>query len=465
MHSMKRIIKLAALPLVLCGCGGVKNLQKSDIAMPASYSELMSAPDDTLSIADIRWYEFYSDTTLCNLIERALENNKDFLKAASRVEEARALYGIDKARWYPVITGIVSGDNETTDYNGAGVKSGQEYSLKLSLNWEVNLWGAVSWAKRKGMSNYLATVEEMRAMQMSLVAELAEAYFRLVALDNELIIVNETLRTRSEALEQARLRFEGGLTPETVYQQAVVEYATTASLIPNLEREFNVARNAITLLMGEFPKEDLQRGALYINVMLPEKVPSGIPSSLLQRRPDIRAAEQRMASAMANVGLTYANRFPNFKINLTGGFENEQLTDFLKSPYSYVIGSIAGTIFDFGKKKKQYEAAIAEYDQARYTYEQTVIEAFTEVNNALTAYQKYQETYGLKLSLREAALKYVNLAHLQYRAGSLNYLDVLDAQRKYFDAQISLSNALRDEYIALVNLYKALGGGWQLPSI
>lgn len=302
-------------------------------------------------------------------------------------------------------------------------------------------------------------------MQMSLVAELAEAYFRLVALDNELIIVNETLRTRSEALEQARLRFEGGLTPETVYQQAVVEYATTASLIPNLEREFNVARNAITLLMGEFPKEDLQRGALYINVMLPEKVPSGIPSSLLQRRPDIRAAEQRMASAMANVGLTYANRFPNFKINLTGGFENEQLTDFLKSPYSYVIGSIAGTIFDFGKKKKQYEAAIAEYDQARYTYEQTVIEAFTEVNNALTAYQKYQETYGLKLSLREAALKYVNLAHLQYRAGSLNYLDVLDAQRKYFDAQISLSNALRDEYIALVNLYKALGGGWQLPSI
>ncbi len=209
MHSMKRIIKLAALPLVLCGCGGVKNLQKSDIAMPASYSELMSAPDDTLSIADIRWYEFYSDTTLCNLIERALENNKDFLKAASRVEEARALYGIDKARWYPDITGIVSGDNETTDYNGAGVKSGQEYSLKLSLNWEVNLWGAVSWAKRKGMSNYLATVEEMRAMQMSLVAELAEAYFRLVALDNELIIVNETLRTRSEALEQARLRFEG----------------------------------------------------------------------------------------------------------------------------------------------------------------------------------------------------------------------------------------------------------------
>lgn len=163
---------------------------------------------------------------------------------------------------------------------------------------------------------------------------------------------------------------------------------------------------------------------------------------------------------MADVGLNYANRFPSLRIGFTPGFENDQLADFFKSPFTYTIGSITGPIFDFGRRKRKYKAAIAVYDQARFDYEKAVIQAFTEVNTAIATYKHIQETRKLKVDLRDATVKYVQLAHLQYRGGTLNYIDVLDAQRRYFDAQIGVSNALRDEYLALINLYKVLGGGW-----
>ena len=272
--------------------------------------------------------------------------------------------------------------------------------------------------------------------------------------------MRETLRTRSEALEQARIRFEGGLTPETVYQQAKVEYSSTASLIPNLEQQIALARNALTLLMGEFPVDTLRPGIQFYASVLPDSISAGFPSTLLERRPDIRAARLRLAAAMADVGLTYAERFPSFRISFTGGLENKTLTDFLKSPYTYLISNITAPIFDFGRRKKRYQAAIARYDQARYAYEKTIITAFTEVNSALIAYDKYRRNYTLKASLRDAARKYVDLARLQYKAGSLNYLDVLDAQRRYFDAQIGVSSAMLDRYLTMINLYKVLGGGW-----
>ena len=185
----------------------------------------------------------------------------------------------------------------------------------------------------------------------------------------------------------------------------------------------------------------------------------------MERRPDLRASEQRLAAAMANVGVNYANRFPSLKINLAAGFENDGLTKFFESPFTYVLGNIGGTIFDFGRKKRKYEASIAAYDQARYDYEQSVLTAFTEVSNAVTAYQSVHKSTILKMDLRDATAKYVQLAQLQYRAGSLNYLDVLDAQRRYFEAQIGVSNALRDEYFSLINLYKSLGGGWNISMI
>ncbi|MDE6395729.1 MAG: TolC family protein [Muribaculaceae bacterium] len=460
---MSRHIIFAGLVVsILCSaCSGVKNLRQPETETPAAFTARFET--DSACLADVDWWQFYSDSTLCRFIRRTLENNRDLLAAAARIEEMRSLYGVAKANMLPTIDGRVYAQDETNDYSGTGITHDREIGIKVPISWEINLLGSLSWAKKRGEANYLATAEDYRAMQVSLIAQTAEAYFRLVALENELSIVRRTVESRKESLRMAKLRFEGGLTSETVYQQAMVEYSTAASLIPSLEKQLTAARNALTLLMGEFPDEELSSGKHQLDPMKIEQLPVGVPSTLLQRRPDLRASELRLKAAMANAGLTYADRFPTLQLGFTPGLENNELTCFLKSPFTFIVASVSGPVFDFGRRKRKYEAAVAAYEQSRLQYEKNIIQAFTEVNMAINAYQDACRTSRLKQNLRDAAAEYERLANLQYLGGSLRYIDVLDAQRRYFDARIDVSNSIRDEYFALIALYKALGGGWSLP--
>ena len=456
------IIVSLLLSLVAAGCSGVRNLTQPEVDVPMSYTD--SIANDSLCFADVQWWEFYTDPTLQGFIRKALDNNKDLLTAMARIEEMRQLLGVETANLMPNIGGNVYANDETNDYSGKGLIHDREIGVKIPISWEMNLMGSTIWARKKGKANYVASTYDYRAMQVSLIAATAEAYFRLIALQNELSIVRRTEESRKESLRMAKIRFEGGLTSETVYQQAMVEYSSTASLVPNLEKQVNAARNALTLLMGELPHElDCSR-VLSFNTKVMDQLQVGIPSQLLRRRPDIMAAQKKLEAARAEVGVKYAERFPTFQIGFTGGLENNELTSFLKSPFTYIFGSVTGTVFDFGRKKRKYKAAVAAYEQARLQYEKTIIQAFTEVDNALTAYNAAMESSKLKINLRDAASKYIQLAQLQYNAGTLNYIDVLDAQRKYFDAQIDVSNAVRDEYFVLIGLYKALGGGWEIEA-
>lgn len=442
---------------VLTSCSAVKRCQAPQLNLP----EQFAGYTDSLTIADMEWWRFYSDPTLCGLIRQTLEYNKDLLAAAARVERVRQLYRISKAERLPDITGRVYANNETNDYADGKPLRDPEMGLKATLRWELDLWGNLRWAKRRGEAEYKATLEDERAMRMMLVAEVAAAYYRLVALDNELSIVRNTLETRREGVAQAKLRFEGGLTPETVYQQAQVEYATAAALIPDLERKISMSENALTLLMGEYPDRTVERDSMNMYVSPTGHVPVTLSSELLLRRPDVRSAEQQLRSAMASAGMAYADRFPRLTFELTGGWENDGLKGFFRSPFSYVVGTLASPLLGFGRKQAKYRAALAAYDEKRYRYEQTVLEVFKEADDALTAYRKARETAALKQALCNASHKYLELAQLQYRSGSINYINVLDAQRRYFDAQVNLGNAVRDEHLSLVHLYKALGGGWQ----
>ncbi|MDE6125515.1 MAG: efflux transporter outer membrane subunit, partial [Muribaculaceae bacterium] len=334
------------------------------------------------------------------------------------------------------------------------------FELKATVAWEFNLWGAGIQNRRQAQAQWLATEEDKRAVQMSLVAGVASLYYQLRALQSELAIVRRTLVTRQENVRYAKLRFEYGAVSEVVYRQALVEHAATAALVPGLEHRVTVANNALAVLLGELPGKEYTTADLDPDEGLNIDVPVGVPSALLERRPDLRASEQRLKAAMAGVGVAYANRFPSFRISFQGGIEAKELADFFKSPYTYTIGSIAGSIFDFGKRKRRYKAAIAAYDQARLTYEQNVITAFSEVSDAVSAYRRVCQTVELRADLRDAARRYADLALANYRGGNLAYIDVLDAQRRYFDAQTSLINAVRDRYLGLINLYKVLGGGW-----
>ncbi|MBD5218828.1 MAG: efflux transporter outer membrane subunit [Bacteroidales bacterium] len=459
MKYTHKILIVAAVAALAASCSGTRNLKQPELDMPAIIS---AGAHDTVTIADIAWWEFYTDSNLVYIIRETLEHNRNLMAAAARVEQLNQLYGVSKSNFFPKVEVFALGNRETNDYYGENFINDPQLDLKASLSWEADLWGGLNNARKQALANYRGSVEDERAMRITLIAEAARAYVNLVALDNELAIVRRTLYTREENLNKAKLRFEGGLTPETVYQQAQVEYATTAAMVPALERNIDVQKNAIALLMGRFPSERIVRGTIALEEPLPERFPVGLPSTLLQRRPDIRSAEAALKSALAGVGVAYADRFPRLRLNLTGGWENDELTGFFKSPFSYVLGSITGTVLDFGRNKRKYKAAVAAYDQARYKYEQTVLTAFHEVDNALLTYRRIRETTQRRRELREAAQKYAQLAYVQYNMGVINYIDVLDAQRRYFDAQIGLANAVRDEYFAMINLYKTLGGGWHV---
>lgn len=452
---MKKYLIILLAAMAMTACSGTKNLAKPKIDLPFD----IAAAVDSASFADMQWWEVYSDSTLTRIIRRVLDHNHDMLAAAARIDELAQLYGVDKLAYLPTVNGIAGATRETNHYDGQNFKVDTEVSFKATLNWEIDLWGGLSQRRKRSAALYTASVEDRRALQMTLIAQTATAYFNYIALEAELDIVRRTLVTRREGVEKARLRYEGGLTSELVYQQAKVELATTEALVPSLENRITLARNAITLLMGEFPDAEIGHPNIELMSNRPCQFPAVVSSSLITRRPDIRANEQRLKAAMAACGVAYSDQFPRLRIAITGGWENEQVANLFTSPFSYLLGNVAGTIFDFGRNHRRYKASIAAYEQARIGYEYAVTAAFTEVSNASSTFRSISGTVERRTDLRDAAFKYVTLANRQYIGGTISYIDVLDAYRRYFDAQISLINAIRDEYLAMINLYKVLGGG------
>lgn len=258
----------------------------------------------------------------------------------------------------------------------------------------------------------------------------------------------------------ARLRFNGGLTSEAVYQQAQVELARTATLVPDLERSIALKENDINFLAGRYP-EKVERSHHPQDIRLPETLPAGLPSSLLERRPDVRAAEEALIAANADVGIAYTNLFPRITLTAHYGLESEEFKDFLHSPYHFLSANLLTPLFAMGKNRAALKAKKAAYEQAVHQYEKAVLSAFKDARNAMVEFNKVQDIYDSRLKLEQAARKSTSLTRTQYMNGYISYLDWLDAQRTYLDAQIALSNAVRDKQIAMVQLYKALGGGWE----
>lgn len=447
-------IVFAGLVFMLASCKIGKKYTRPELNLP---EEIAGVKGDSVSVDSINWWDLYTDPVLQRLIVRTLEYNQDMLIAAARVKELMALQRIDKADLFPKVDTKVHADREhdqTPD---------NTFELKALLSWELDLWGKLRWANQAAISGYLQSVEGKRALQLSLVAQVAQSYFELTALDQELAIVNQTLAARREGVRLAKLRFEGGLTSETSLRQAQVELARTQTLTPELERKIRLKENEISLLTGQYPGK-VERGKHIVGQHLPDSIPVGLPSELLERRPDIRQAEYQLKAAHAKVGVAYTSMFP--KITLTGhyGLESNALSDFLKSPYFFVGGELLSPLFNMGKNRAKLKAARAVQEQETYNYQKAVLNAFTEVNNALITSRKSREIRESRQNLENAARSYMDLATLQYINGVISYIDVLDAQRGYFDAQIGLNNAIRDELLAAVNLYKALGGGFQSPA-
>ena len=410
------ILLLSMFALTSCKVG--KSYVRPEMALPDSLAQ----QQDSMSIADEQWQAVYTDSTLRALIDRALEYNKDMLIAASRVKEMAAQKRISVANLLPQLTGKVEAEREVEIYGGHSRDVGNTYEAKALLSWELDLWGNLRWKK--------------------------------------VAAVRQTQKAREEGVRLARIRFEGGLTSETSYQQAQVELARTATLVPDLERRISLKENDISFLVGEFPTR-IKRVNFLQELDVPESLPVGLPSDLLERRPDVRAAEQQLKAEHARVKVAYTNMFPRLALTGQFGLESDVLSNFLESPYSLLNGAVLAPLFGWGKNRAALNAQKASFEAEVHSYEKTVLNAFKEAKNAIVDFNKIKEVYQLRAKLERSAKGYVDLAQLQYINGVINYMDVLDAQRGYFDAQIGVSNAIRDELIAMVNVYKALGGGWQ----
>lgn len=459
---MKQSIrKILVAGIVLCAvvtfqsCKVGKSYARPEMELPDS---LLSG-QSYLSFGDREWWEIYTDGPLRKLIEKTLINNKDLMIAAAKVREIATQRRISEANLFPQISGKVHGEREFENDGGDNSTQSNSFEAKALLSWELDLWGNLRWGREAAIAEYLQSVEAQRALRMTIIAEVAQAYYELVALDNELSIVRQTLRAREEAVRIARLRYEGGLTSETAYQQARLEVARTATLMPELERRVIKKENDIAFLAGEFPNK-VERSRLLEEYNYSMMLPVGLPSDLLERRPDIRKAEQQLIAANARVGVAYTDMFPRITLTGTYGLESSELSNLLQSPYGLISGALITPLFSAGKNRAKWKAQKAVYEQSLYEYEKTVLNAFREVHNAIVDFNKVREMCQLQVHLEESAKSHTSLTQLQYINGVTNYLDVLDAQRGHFDAQIALSNSIRDELITVVHIYKALGGGW-----
>lgn len=454
---MKKYLLIILSVLFLSSCKIGKEYTKLELDMP---NEFVAYTQDSTCFADMKWWDVYADTNLRNIISYTLENNKDMKVAVAKVKELAERKKISRSDFFPQLGANVYGQDEKLNYQGDFSKPHDvEYGVKANISWELDLWGNLRWANEASIAEYLSSVEGQRALMMSLVAEVAEIYFELIALDNELLIVKQTLMAREEGVRLAKIRFEGGLTSETSYQQAKLEYAKKATLVPDLEKKIAMKENEILALSGSFPRR-VMRTEIQNNLVLPDTIPVGLPSQLLERRPDVRMAEQKLIAANARVGVSYTNMFPRISLTSNLGFETDKFATLLSSPMFFISSNLLTPVFSFGKNKAKYKAQLAVYEQECYNYEKVVLSAFYDVMNALVEFDKMKEIYETRLLLEQSAKVTMDLAQLQYINGVIGYLDVLDAQRNYFDAQISLSNAYRDKQITMVKLYKALGGGY-----
>ncbi len=456
----KNLIIFALIAFVVGGCAVGGKFSSPEVKTDAAYPNNLG----TDSITSVKWFDLYKDQALNSLIKTVLDSNKNLLIATARIEEARERAGIAKSYYFPSIgysAGATASDVRTNAVNAGAGLDGNSFNMYGMLNWEIDLFGRVRHANRAAQAQYFAEIENRNAVLVSLIAQTAELYFILNDLDNRLVIAERTLVSRKENTRLISERFNKGYVPELDKLQAEQQEAFVASSIPETKRQIVEIENALRVLTARSPGA-IQRGLTNQNQQLDVPIPAGIPSQLLLRRPDIRAAEKKMEAQFNYVGVAKANMFPT--ISLTGllGFASPQLSTMLTSDGFLASGggSIFGPLFEFNKNRSRKRAESYRFQQVTYEYEQTVLEAFSDVDNSLYGYRSYGEQYDILDKQVVAARKALELTQARYDFGYTSYLEVIIQEDNLFEAENQRSYILQKKLSSVVNLYKSLGGGW-----
>jgi len=457
---MKKIFLILSviLVLLLSSCSVGPDFEKPEVDTLQSYRF------DTLkvdSVANIEWWELFSDSLLDTLVITALEQNKDLNIAIARIEEARAGLTFTGADRYPKLD-VSAGASRGNFALGMKLPSTTtNFSISPVLSWEIDFWGKYRRATEAAKANLLASEYSLRTVQLGLISEVISTYFRLLDYKQRLKIAKATLRTREESLNIIQQRYDKGIIPELDLNQAQIQRETAASAVPIFERAVAKTENALSVLLGENPGEIIPENVSVNLDEIPPEIPVGIPSDILQRRPDILKAENLLHAQNARVGVAAAQQYPS--ISLTGvlGIASDDLSTLINNGFGWSAGaSLLAPLFNFNKNSARVEVEAAKTRQLLFNYEKTVLNAFREVEDALVEVDTYKRELEAKKRQVNAAQNAESLSRMRYNQGAASYLEVLDAERTLFNSELELSELKQSYLSAYIKLYKALGGGW-----
>ena len=464
---MRATLAFLLIAVVLTGNVTAQKYQPAPVKAPDTFRGAVNPSNN--SIGDLKWFEVFKDPELQKLIRTAMVQNYDLRTAGARINAARANLGLARSDQFPQFE--ASADLTSTRTSQSGQfnipgQGGQRRSfgsvLLNLLTFEIDVWGRLRNQTKAARADLRASEEDRKAVMTTVVGDVAAGYFNLLDLDSELEIAKRTLATREGSLRLIKARQEGGLATMLDVRQAEELVYLASQTIPDTERAIEQTENQISLLLGNNPEAIVRGKPLAQQETLPE-VPAGLPSSLLERRPDIRAAEESLAARQALVSAAKAAYFP--RISLTGlfGFQSNQLSSLFSGPTRAwtFVPQVTQPIFTAGRLKSNVRFARAEQEAALIAYQQTIQNAFREVSDALVQYRKVKEIRTQQELLVVTLQDRARLAYLRYEGGVDTLLNALDADRELFEAELNLTRTKRDELVSVVQLYKALGGGWQ----
>jgi len=447
---------LLAVPLSACMVG--PDYRRPEVEVPVAWR---LGATEAGEISNIAWWDQFQDPVLSDLVRTALANNKDLEIATANVDQAFAQYGIVRSAQFPQVNASASAARERSSANiRLGGQTFTDYGVNLSASFELDIWGKLRRATESARASLLASQQGKGTVVLTVVTTVASGYIQLRALDRQLEIAQRTSQSLGEAARLQRVRFEEGAVPASDYQQAESQYREAVARVPELEREIAQQENFISVLLGRNPGA-IPRGR-DIDALLFPAVPDGLPASLLQRRPDIRQAEQNLIAANANIGVAKAAYFPDISLTALLGLESAQLSDLFKGPsraWSFGAG-VLQPIFNAGRLRSQVAQAEALQRQALHTYEKSIISAFQDVENALIDRTKFGQVREEQAKNVEALRSFRDLADLRYREGATIYLEVANAEQSLFNAQLAYVATQAQLFQSYANLYKAMGGGW-----
>lgn len=460
------------LLLALSACKVSKDIDTPKPELPATFRNAATTAD-TASIADIQWRNFFTEPTLQKLIDSAITNNYDMQIAVKNIEASQLLFKQVKWNYTPQVNlNVTASTSRPSDnsLNGLSLdqydiktKHVEDYSANLALSWEADIWGKIRNQSKTALAQYLQTTEAKKAIQTNIVASVSQGYYNLLMLDEQLNIAQKNVKLNDSTLRIIRLQFDAGQVTSLAVQQAEAQRLAAVQLVPQFEQNITIQENALRILTGSLP-DRIERSNTLANIPVNDNLPSGLPSAIVSRRPDVRTAELALNIANAQVGIAKASMYPSLNITAAGGVNSFKASNWFNIPASLfgtVAGGITQPLFNRKSLKTQYEVAKVDRERTVLQFRQSVLNAVGEVSDALVKIEKLKAEQSIAATRVATLQQATGNANLLFRNGMATYLEVITAQGNVLQSELELASIKRAQLSAISDLYRSLGGGWK----